>query len=146
LLPPQVLRLGTAVAFLLAGLLVARRALRATNIAGHGGCGSDAEVEADCSPAARGWDWEAFGSTLGLLLVAELGDKTQLAVLSLSGQSQAPWAVFAGATLALTTVTARGVVGGDGLSRLLSKRALLGLSALAFVAAGVWTGLGIWSS
>jgi len=80
---------------------------------------------------------------LSLLLAAELGDKTQLAVLTLSGQTQAPWAVFAGATLALSSVTALGVIAGERISRLVSQRVLLWVSALAFVAMGLSMGLGL---
>ena len=145
LIPRQALDLGAAAAFVLAGLFVARSALRAARGAEGGSCEPQVPAEADCPPASSLWDWEAFGSTFALLFVAELGDKTQLAVLTLSGQSQAPWAVFAGATLALITVTAVGVLGGEGLSRLVPERVLLWLSAVAFVAMGVWMGLGVWN-
>ncbi len=83
------------------------------------------------------WDWKVFGSTLGLLFVAELGDKTQLAVLSLAGKHGSPWSVFVGGALALTGVTALGVVGGQGLCRLIPDRILLWSSAIAFVVMGV---------
>jgi putative Ca2+/H+ antiporter (TMEM165/GDT1 family) len=60
-------------------------------------------------------DLEAALTTFGLVFVAEMGDKTQLAVLSLAGKSANPWAVFIGGGLALTVVTTLGVVGGQGL-------------------------------
>ena len=68
--------------------------------------------------------------------MAELGDKTQLAVLSLSSQNSATWAVFAGGALALTLVTGLGVIGGQGLCRLIPQRLLLSVSAAAFVVMG----------
>jgi len=143
LLPPQWVRAAAAVAFVFAGLWVARSAVRAQ--ASPTGESSDRpSVAGDaCLDPIGGWDWKAFGSTFSLLLAAELGDKTQLAVLTLSGQTQAPWAVFAGATLALSSVTALGVIAGERISRLVSQRVLLWVSALAFVAMGLSMGLGL---
>ena len=56
-----------------------------------------------------------MGDTLtafGLVLLLELGDKTQLAVLGLSARTGRTLAVFIGASLALTAVTAIGVGAG----------------------------------
>ncbi|MGB5649180.1 MAG: TMEM165/GDT1 family protein [Sedimenticolaceae bacterium] len=52
-----------------------------------------------------------FFTTLLLILVAEFGDKTQIAVAGLAG-SMAPLPVWAGATIALATVSALGVWAG----------------------------------
>jgi putative Ca2+/H+ antiporter (TMEM165/GDT1 family) len=52
-----------------------------------------------------------FFTTLLLILVAEFGDKTQIAVAGLAG-SMAPLPVWAGATVALVTVSALGVWAG----------------------------------
>ena len=60
-----------------------------------------------------------------------------------SGQTQSPWAGFAGGTLALTAVTALGVIGGEGLARLVPERLLLWLSAAAFIVMGLLMALGI---
>ncbi|MEN6548730.1 MAG: TMEM165/GDT1 family protein [Armatimonadia bacterium] len=57
--------------------------------------------------------WQAFISTFLMLLVAEMGDKTQLAVMMQSANFQKPWAVLAGAALALTIVSALGVCVGQ---------------------------------
>jgi putative Ca2+/H+ antiporter (TMEM165/GDT1 family) len=143
LLPPHWLRAAGALAFVFAGLWVARGALRARSSPTSEPGDPASAPENDCADVTRGWDWKAFGSTFALLSAAELGDKTQLAVLSLSGQSYAPWAVFAGATLALTTVTALAVLGGEGLSRRVPQRALLWVSALTFVVVGLSMGLGL---
>ncbi len=140
-IPLNVLRLVAALAFVSMGLLAVREAVRA----GGSGAQDDActcEAESD-SGSASSTPWRAFASTLVLLFVAEMGDKTQLAVLSLAGGSRATWPVFAGGALALVTVTALGVIGGESLSRLVPERALLWLAAIAFVAAGVAMGLGV---
>ena len=44
-------------------------------------------------------------STFALLFVAELGDKTQLAVISMTAKHKMPIWIFVGATLALAAVT-----------------------------------------
>ncbi|MFH1085011.1 MAG: TMEM165/GDT1 family protein [Chloroflexota bacterium] len=140
--PPGLLRGLAAGAFVVMGLLIAREALLKR------GDGEACDVAAlACDPAPKGlralWDWRAFGSTLGLLFVAEMGDKTQLAVLSMAGGSPSPWLVFTGAAVALTAVTALGVLGGQGLCRIIPERTLLIVSAVAFVVMGVLMALGV---
>jgi putative Ca2+/H+ antiporter (TMEM165/GDT1 family) len=142
LVPQSTLRLAAALAFVVMGLLVAREAYRAGRDLGSPlVCETDPD-EAECD-SDNGWDWRAFGVTFGLLFVAELGDKTQLAVLGLAGQYSAPLVVFAGGSLALILVTALGVVGGEGFCRLIPERVLLWASAVAFVAMGLLMGLQI---
>jgi putative Ca2+/H+ antiporter (TMEM165/GDT1 family) len=53
------------------------------------------------------------------------------------------WSVFLGGTLALTLVTALGVVGGQVLCRLIPERLLLWVSAVAFVVMGALLGFGV---
>ena len=61
-------------------------------------------------------DWRVLASTFGLIFLAELGDKTQLAAIAMSAESRSPIAVFVGAVLALALVTLIGVaVGGRGV-------------------------------
>ncbi|MBN1937588.1 MAG: TMEM165/GDT1 family protein [Anaerolineae bacterium] len=121
------------------GLLILREAIN-KRVDNESACALD--PGADCTPTS-GWNWKAFTSTCGLLFVAELGDKTQLAVLSMASKSAAPWAVFAGGALALISVTALGVVGGQGLCKLVPERILLIVSAAAFILMGILMGAGI---
>ena len=140
LVPPSVLRWAAALAFVVMGALVAREAIKSKEA--DGACSTDESGEASSVlPSAR--SWQVFAATFGLLFVAELGDKTQLAVLGIASKSVSPWLVFAGGGLALTTVTALAVVGGEGLCRLIPKRVLLWVSAAAFVVMGVLMGAGI---
>jgi putative Ca2+/H+ antiporter (TMEM165/GDT1 family) len=76
-------------------------------------------------------------STFALLFVAELGDKTQLAVLSLTAKHKMPLWVFLGAALALVMVTGLGVVGGELLARLIPEAVLHKVAAALFVVMGV---------
>ncbi len=57
-------------------------------------------------------DWKVLWTTLGLIFLAELGDKTQLTVMALSAQSRAPVAVFVGAAVALSLTSLLGVLVG----------------------------------
>lgn len=74
-----------------------------------------------------------FLSTFALLFVAELGDKTQLAVISMTGKHGKPWPVFIGATLALALVTLLGVVCGEAVCHVVPESLLTKVSAVAFV-------------
>jgi putative Ca2+/H+ antiporter (TMEM165/GDT1 family) len=136
LIPAAVIRFAAALAFVIMGLLMLREAHAMEN-QGLLECAVD---EQGASGRARRWNWKAFTSTLGLLFVAELGDKTQLSVLSLAGQASSPWLVFAGGALALTLVSGLGVVGGQGLCRLLPEKLLLRIAAFAFLVMGVLIG------
>ena len=81
-------------------------------------------------------DWKVFLSTFALLFVAELGDKTQLAVISMTSKHGRPWPVFVGATAALALVTLLGVVGGEMVYRVVPESLLTKVSAVAFVVMG----------
>ena len=51
-------------------------------------------------------------TTFLMIFLAELGDKTQLAVITLTSKHQNPLSVFAGAAVALVLVTLIGVIFG----------------------------------
>ena len=75
-------------------------------------------------------------STFALLFVAELGDKTQLAVISMTAKHKMPLWVFLGASLALVAVTALGVLGGELLTRVIPEMVLRKIAAALFVVMG----------
>jgi putative Ca2+/H+ antiporter (TMEM165/GDT1 family) len=82
-------------------------------------------------------DWKLFGSTFVAIFLAELGDKTQLATLSLSAGSRSKWVVFAASAMALVATSAIAVLAGEALTRAVPpiwiKRAAGGL----FIVLGV---------
>jgi Ca2+/H+ antiporter, TMEM165/GDT1 family len=68
--------------------------------------------------------WSTFLSTFITIFLAEMGDKTQLATLLMSAQSQSPWIVFAGAGSALIATSLVGVLLGRYLAKVLSPKTL----------------------
>jgi putative Ca2+/H+ antiporter (TMEM165/GDT1 family) len=142
LVPPHVLRWMAAVAFAVMGLLVAREAAKGGDDAAGDACELIDGAQGE-STASTAKSWRPFATTFGLMFMAEMGDKTQLAVLSMASKSASPWLVFAGGTLALVAVTALAVVGGEGLCRIIPQRVLLWVSAVAFVVMGVLMGAGV---
>lgn len=95
----------------------------------------DPSTVAETSPILGSSDFSPQGSALnkpkaGILrefltafitiLLAEIGDKTQLATLLMSAESQSPWVVFAGAAAALLSTSLLGVLVGRWLSQRIS--------------------------
>jgi len=146
LIPASLLQTVAALAFIAMGVLVAREAtqLEGDELVQEAVCTCPEDLGDESSAVwASVPGWKAFSSTLALLFVAEMGDKTQLAVLSLAGKQANLWPVFIGGGLALSAVTGLGVIGGEGLCRIIPQRILLWVSAGAFVVMGVLIGLGI---
>jgi len=76
-------------------------------------------------------------STFALLFVAELGDKTQLAVISMTAKHKSPLWIFLGATLALAAVTAIGVLGGELVTRFIPEMVMRKVAAALFMVMGL---------
>jgi putative Ca2+/H+ antiporter (TMEM165/GDT1 family) len=72
-----------------------------------------------------------------MIFVAELGDKTQLAMIAMAAGTGEIWSVFMGGTLALWTVSLIGILFGATLLRRISKRHVHRAAALMFVIFGV---------
>ena len=68
--------------------------------------------------------WGIFCSTFFTIFLAEMGDKTQLATLLMSAQSDSPWVVFAGAALALIATSLLGVVIGCWIAKRFSPKTI----------------------
>jgi len=82
-------------------------------------------------------DWKLFASTFAAIFFAEIGDKTQLATLSLAAGGSSRWVVFAGAALALVATSAIAVVAGEALSRTIPPLWLKRGAGALFIVLGV---------
>ncbi|HET6646873.1 MAG TPA: TMEM165/GDT1 family protein [Pyrinomonadaceae bacterium] len=82
-------------------------------------------------------DWRIFLTTFGVIFLAEMGDKTQLAAMTMAAQSKRPWAVFIGSALALTAVSAIGVVVGSVVGNYFPLVWIKRAAAIAFIVIGV---------
>ncbi len=82
-------------------------------------------------------DWKIFFSTLSVVFLAEVGDKTQLASLVLTAQSRKPFTVFVAASLALIAATAIGVVVGDTVARYVPEFYITRGAAVLFIGIGI---------
>lgn len=83
-------------------------------------------------------NWKVTLSAFGLIFLAEIGDKTQLAAISMVARTKAPWAVLTGTVLALALVSLIGVLAGEWLTHLVRPELLERAAAVAFIAIGVW--------
>lgn len=87
-------------------------------------------------------DWKVMGTAFATLFLAELGDKTQLAVITMTSSTESKVSVFVGAALALVAVTLLGVVFGGVLSQYIPTEWLQRIVAVAFIVIGVLMLLG----
>jgi putative Ca2+/H+ antiporter (TMEM165/GDT1 family) len=85
-------------------------------------------------------DWKAFAVVFASVFIAEMGDKTQLATMLFSSDKVvSKWTVFFGASLALVTASAIGVLVGSALSNYISEKQLHYFAGAGFVLIGVLT-------
>ncbi len=80
-------------------------------------------------------DWKLFASTFTAIFLAEMGDKTQLATMSLSAGSSR-WTVFAAAATALVATSAIAVVAGEAVARVVPPIWVKRAAGLLFVGLG----------
>jgi len=87
-------------------------------------------------------DWRVMLTTFGVIFLAEMGDKTQIAAMTLAAEKKRPWEVFIAASLALVAVSAIGVVVGSALSQYLPLVWIKRGAGASFVIIGVLVLLG----
>ena len=75
-------------------------------------------------------------STFLTVFIAELGDKTQLATLTISGTSNRPLAVFLGSSSALIFASLLGALTGGSISSFIPEFYLKGIASLTFLIIG----------
>ena len=84
-------------------------------------------------------DFKILMTTFGLVFLAELGDKTQLATLLLSSGSDSKLSVFIGSAGALILCSLLAVLAGAAVSRWVPEHYIRIGAGIAFTAVGVWT-------
>jgi putative Ca2+/H+ antiporter (TMEM165/GDT1 family) len=76
-------------------------------------------------------------ASFGIIALAELGDKTQLSVIALAAEYDAPYIVFVGAMFALALLTAIGIAVGAVISRYIPMKYVKVGSSVVFIVFGI---------
>lgn len=124
LLPEQPLEIALAVIFVVGAVLLLRDD------------DDDDDVDIDKIPPTA---WRVVATSFGVTMLSELGDPTQIITASLAARYQDPLAVGIGAVLALWSVSALAVLGGNRLQRLVPVRWVTRATAAILVVLAVLT-------
>ena len=84
-------------------------------------------------------EYKAFFMIFFSVLIAEMGDKTQLATFGFAVNSNTKLMVFFASALALIVASAIAVVAGEAITNYLGRETLTLVSGVAFMLIGVWT-------
>lgn len=82
-------------------------------------------------------DWKIFFATFGAVFLAELGDKTQIAGLTIAAESRKPLLVFMGSVFAYAVVTLVTVLVGGTLAKFIRPEYIKYAAASLFIIIGV---------
>ena len=82
-------------------------------------------------------DLRVLFTTFGIIFLAEMGDKTQLAAMTMAAQTKRPWAVFIGASVALAAVSGLGVIVGSLIGDYIPLIWVKRVAAIAFITIGI---------
>jgi len=129
LLPHKIVQIAVAMVFLVGAVLVLRA--------------DDDDDEAEINAGGAGF-WAVAATSFGVILLAELGDLSDIVIASLAARYHHDLvAVGIGSVLALWTVTAVAILGGQGLLRILPLRWITRLAALVMVVMAGFTLAGV---
>jgi Ca2+/H+ antiporter, TMEM165/GDT1 family len=120
LLPHRIVQIAVAVVFLVGAVLL----LRADD--------DDDDDEIRVKADATGF-WAVAATSFVVILLAELGDLSDIVIANLAARYHDPVAVGIGSVLALWSVVVLAIVGGRGLQRILPLRWIARLAALAMI-------------
>jgi len=84
-------------------------------------------------------DYKLILTTFGLVFLAELGDKTQLAAFCLSAECNSKLSVFIGSAAALVLSSLLAVLCGGFVARLVSPQHIKIGAGVFFIIVGLWT-------
>lgn len=82
-------------------------------------------------------EWITLLTAFITIFLAELGDKTQLAAITMTAKTNSPTAVFFGASLALVLVTLLAVLVGGIITQYIPTDLFQKIVAVAFIVIGV---------
>lgn len=82
-------------------------------------------------------DWHLLGISFVTVFISELGDKSQLATIALSGQTRSLRAVFLGTVAALLLASLLGVILGGSAAQFLPIRWVKTIAAIGFAVMGI---------
>jgi len=119
LLPHRIVQIAVAVVFLAGAVLLVR-----------GDDDDDEEIRLKADAAGF---WAVAATSFGVILLAELGDLSDIVIVNLAARYHDPVPVGIGSVLALWAVVAAAVVGGRGLQRVLPLRWITRLAALVMI-------------
>ncbi|BAY60591.1 hypothetical protein NIES22_06500 [Calothrix brevissima NIES-22] len=77
-------------------------------------------------------DWHLLGLSFITVFLSELGDKSQLAAIALSGRSQSRRAVFFATACALILTSLLGALAGGAVAEVLPTKLLKAIAAVGF--------------
>ncbi|MFB0520684.1 MAG: TMEM165/GDT1 family protein [Desulfatiglandales bacterium] len=83
-------------------------------------------------------DLRVLLTTFGMIFLAELGDKTQLATFSFAAESKSRLAVFIGSACALALTSLLAVVLGSEVSKLIPANYIKTGAGTLFILLGLW--------
>jgi putative Ca2+/H+ antiporter (TMEM165/GDT1 family) len=84
-------------------------------------------------------DFKMLLTTFGLIFLAELGDKTQLATFCFSADCNSRTSVFLGSAGALVLSSLIAVLFGAGVSRVIPVNYIKMGAGIFFIVVGIWT-------
>ena len=82
-------------------------------------------------------NWQIFLTTFIAIFFAELGDKTQLATLSMASSSEARWTVFAASALALVVSAAIAVLASGVIAQYVPPHWIKRIAGFVFLVLGI---------
>lgn len=90
-------------------------------------------------------DFKVLLTTFGMIFLAELGDKTQLATLAFSAEGKSRLAVFIGSAGALVLTSLIAVILGAAVSRVIPPNYIKTGAGALFIILGLWMILSPWA-
>jgi putative Ca2+/H+ antiporter (TMEM165/GDT1 family) len=86
----------------------------------------------------RSMDLKLMLTTFGMIFLAEIGDKTQLATMAFSAEGKSPLSVFIGSAGALILTSLLAVVFGAAIAKMIPPNYIKAGAGVLFILLGTW--------